>query len=376
MLNLDSLQGFCSNQQLYLLKAILSEPSQSIVCWNEWLKKIKLQSIDPASLKLIPLICKNERLKRQRGPILDKSIALYRKTWVQNQFIYKKSINLIEDLKGKGISKVVFLNDMALLLGHTKDFGAHVVQSIDLLVAKENLEKVFLYLLQNGWKHDFKRFQVSNIEHLKRWNVIEFTHINGLKLRLYWSLLEHGCSLLDDLVIQDSVLEDKNFYLLNPTDLFFEIVVSGASCKSLERIDWIANALIILKTSASLIDWNRLETLARWAKMIFPLKKAIHFLKEHFDVKIPDPFLNSLEINPFTKMEMRAFDAQKKGYYELGAWCRYVLHEQKLQFSDQVKAIFPYIKNRARLKYSWQIPLYLLYLVFEKFYVFVKKAYE
>ena len=348
-----------SKKQLELLHACLSSDRRA---WQTWSHDIEFDAIDPASYRLLPLVSRNPVLQDLNEPIFEKCKGIYRRTWVSNKFTWAKILSTLNQLLDGGVDELILLKGIAMILHFYRDFGVRVIGDIDILVKKEKVALACAILKSNGWLPNVPRFDVTNIEHLKKWHALNFTHPSGLCIDLHWSFIQENCPVLDKSVWDNARnSENRHLKVPSPTDLLLQACIHGTKYSPIPLIRWIPDAIALLKTSE--IDFERLGDLARKAHICLPISLALRYLAEQFHAPIPQNTLEQLEKAPLLKLEKAEYRFNTLGYLELGAWARYCLNRGYLTKRSRILHLFSYLQTTARLKSPWQIPFFAIYWV-------------
>lgn len=350
--------------QTLLLQAALFEDPLAQEAWEKWSQTIDFDAIDPASYKLLPLVSRNLALRDLQDPLFEKCKGVYRHVWVENQLLWERTRPFLEELIKKGVDKVVLLKGMAMIHHYYRDFGVRVIGDIDILIKRKQVARAYSILSDSGWDVEFARFDITNAEHLKRWNALNLKHSAGMNLDLHWSLLKENSQDTDEEVLLNSqLISIKNFqlYIPNPTDLLLITCLHGMKYSPVPLIRWIADAMTLLKRSKNEIKWDRLADMAHKARVGLPLSLALHYLIEEFRAPIPLEAISQLKKVPSLRLEQLEYRFNNQGRFFFSTWCRYCLNQGHLTLWSQILNTHQYIRITARLKSSWLIPFFALY---------------
>src|SRR3990172_3071094 len=75
-------------QQELLLRAALQQGSEALNAWEMWKKAVPFDQMDPASVRLLPLVYRNMQTQCDlEDPLLQKLKGVYRHAWAMNQLL-------------------------------------------------------------------------------------------------------------------------------------------------------------------------------------------------------------------------------------------------------------------------------------------------
>ncbi|MGB7977707.1 MAG: nucleotidyltransferase family protein [Chlamydiales bacterium] len=370
----DSGNGWPTAEQTLLLKACLDSGAAAKAALHLWKEKIDFDKMEPASYKLLPLLCRN--IKLADDPIFEKCKGIYRRTWVENQLLWKHILSTLIQLRNAGISQIVLLKGMAMILRYYRDFGARVIGDVDILIPRGEAPLAGRVLQRAGWRQAVSRFELDNEEHTNRWHALNFLHPAGLRIDLHWSLIQENSRLLDEAVLKHAeplAIKGVSLYIPSPTELLLQTAVHGVKYSPVPLIRWIADATTLLRQAEKGIDWDRLIELAKLAHVCTPLYFALQYLNDHFEAPIPKKTLQKLKHHPSHRLEKLEYRFHALGYTDRAAWYRYCLTRGLLTRSSQIFHIHKYLQFTARLKSPWQIPFFALYWILKRIYRLLKR---
>ena len=364
-------KGNCwpNGDQLLLLRAALLDKEEAQAAWGAYCERVDLQKAEPASLALLPFVYRN----LQQNERIEFKICKgkYRYTWCANQVKLERLQPLFTQLLAAGVEKIVLLKGMAMILHWYRDFGVRMMADVDFLIAKEQLPIVNEILLKEGWKPNVARFDIRNPEALRRWHALNFTHPDGREVDVHWSLIQENARELDEIVLRDAQMFSNGLYVLNATDLLFQICVHGGKYSPVPLIRWIVDAATLLKNSE--IDWDRMVEWTQKAHVSRPVSLALGFLKNTFEVPIPASVIQTLEGALLPRLEYREHWFYMHGYKEIGTWYRYCLNKGYLTLWNRLRHLPKYLQLSARLDSFWQVPFYAVYWPIKRIYRILKK---
>jgi hypothetical protein len=364
-----------SPSHLRLLGAAIFPDGRAELSWKRWIEEIDFNELDPASYQLLPLVVRNEALRSLIHPSFEKAKGIYRRTWVENRLRWMNLLPVLSGLQREGVSQIVILKGMAMILAIYRDFGARVLGDLDILIPRNQLPQADSYLRRQGWQANVSRLNLLEAAHLNRWHALNFTLGTELHLDLHWSFIQEHCGAIDEKIFQSAqslVCEGVSLCIPFETDLFFQACIHGLKKSPVPLIRWMVDAMTLLRRGN--IDWERVFTLARMARVSFPLSQGLQFLEREFEAPIPQAVLLELIRSPALRLEILESRFHTQGHREVAAWFRYCLNRGYFSKRSQLFHLPRYLQTTARLKSVWLVPFFGVYWVGKRLARWVRKT--
>lgn len=381
-------QGGCwpTEEQELLLQAALMEGSKAIDAWTEWNSRVDVDLLERGSQRLLPLLYRNLRAHGVENPALDKFKGFYRLAWYKNQMLLRNISSLLQCLNDSGIQTMV-LKGAALVLQYYNDYGLRPMDDVDVLVRQEHvipaldlLKKQGLEpITELGWKPDLESLKANPDKLLPVKHAIAFMDASGRQFDLHWHVLfecRYERADEDYWVAAEKInLHDITTHVLSPTDQLFHICIHGALWHSLVPVRWVADAMMILKTAESDIDWSRLTSHAQGRRLILPLRNALAYLRTILDAPVPSEVLHRLQEMSVSRTEQMEYRLKSRPPGLTGGlplnWFLFL----RAAHGDSGAALRPkfigfptFLQNTWGLDHLWQVPLYGLSKALKKIY--------
>jgi hypothetical protein len=359
--------GWPTSEQLLLLRAALSSAQEAKEAWSAWRERINFDEIDPASHSLLPLISRNIDLKHE--PLFQRCKGVYRHIWVSNRIHWERILLVLTQLQKEGVDQIVLLKGMAMTLQYYRDFGVRPMGDIDILVDRVHLPLIDRFLLSAGWKPKFSRFDMSNPDYVERRHALNYTLDRGLNLDVHWRLIQESSLEMDRTVLRDAKKLDWEGIILRvpePGDLLLQACLHGTKYSPIPLIRWVADAVTLLRSAPQDVDWGRLETLAKQARVCYALATAFEFLTQQFQAPIPQETIRNLQSAVSLPLERFEYVCNERGYPNVAAWHRYCMNQGHLTLSSRLRQIPEFLRVTARLRSFWAIPFYGMYWMFKR----------
>jgi hypothetical protein len=383
-------QGWLSNEQELLLKASLLEEEEATAAWQQWKSSVDIEDIDLGSYRLLPLLYRRLSAWGVSDPLMEKIKGVYRLTWYKNQITINQILPVLQTFHSAGIETLI-LKGAALISYFYKNYGVRFMNDFDLLVRPANLPTAIAILQQLNWKCPPEKLKITNISIS---HAILFKHESGMQLDLHWHLLPECLEKNADEDFWQEALSSEignvPTLVLNPTDGLFHVCIHGAKWSQVPPIRWVADAIAIINSSPTAIDWDRLLVQAQKRQMVLRLKATLTILRDLLDVAIPESILKNLAASHATTIERLEYRFTTGNLLPLIGrfmflYCKYLRIEKAaiaslsnrqtaliynpssqleggaveifpLLGDTQVLGFFKYIQYLWQLEHLWQVP--------------------
>ena len=298
-----SSNSFPTKEQCLLLHAALGSGAPAVGAWGEWQASVDFDGyLDAESFALLPLLYVNLRRHGVMHPFMHKLKGIYRRRWCENQVQFQD----IEEVVGRfHLSRIptMLVNGAALSLVHYRDSALRTASDTQVLVPVGRAEGALALLREGGWTP------------LSRISAAQFRFRHPVKIRngfdrrleIRWDpsfenrKRESGSVFWRD--AESSTLGGLPVHVLNETATLLEILLRGTSSHLERSIGWIADAITVLQSRRSIIDWAWLISQARKRRMVIRLMTAITVLHEQLNAPIPETVLTALRTIPISFLE-------------------------------------------------------------------------
>jgi len=365
-----------TQEQRLLLRASLLRGQGATKAWQEWRSRADIQILDRGSLRLLPLLYRNLRTHGVDDPLMDRFKGFYRFTWYKNQMLFQTMGNLLVPFRQAGIQTLLF-KGAALILLYYRDLGLRPMDDFDVLVPTDRAFEAIHLLQRLGWRPMRAGGRFRRVPDRPQAPLFSLTHGKpfgngaGRKVDLHWHLLHEctGANADDDFWAAAAATQFQNtsVYVMNPTDELLNVCIHGAKWDILPPLRWVADAMKILETSNSSLDWNRLIAQVERRRLALPLRAALHYLRDELDAPVPPETLKGLDQIRATKLEQIDFGVVTHPRRPIGPirrLCHYYLNYLR-QFDGAAPGrprfgFLNYLKHRWGLRHLWELPFYAM----------------
>lgn len=278
--------------QRLLLKAALLQGDPALRAWTELGEARDFRRLDPASLRLLPLVYRNLRTV-DSGTSLESIQCFYRDSWTRNRLIFEQLTGLLRTFEAARIDTLL-LKGAALVQVAYKDYGARPMFDVDVLVPLRRAMDAIDLLEAHGWRSTggFAR-RLIGVRHAD-----EFAN-GGYRCDLHWSVLQE-CNRLGETDDFWSARREVSVggvvtHVLCPADQLLHTCVHGMRSGGVQTVTWIADAMTLLRNSGADLDWERIVDQATTRRIVVPIRQALRYLRSEFSANIPDSVIDRFD---------------------------------------------------------------------------------
>jgi hypothetical protein len=324
--------------------------------------------LDRGSLRLIPLLYRNLKAHEVEDQLMDSFRGVYRFTWYKNHMLFHTLQSILSIFNKAGI-RIIVLKGAALTLLYYRDYGLRPMEDLDILIPEKDVIAAIEILRELGWRPQRRLPKTFTEEYVSSTKGYRFNNEKGEGIDLHWHVLLEACYRNADADFWNGIvpinLNDIKTYALNETDQLFHVCVHGSMKSLLPTIRWIADAVLILRSSKEEIDWNRLVRQADKHRLVLPLENTLNYLHYFSPFLIPSQILEDLQHMPMSRIELLENKVRTRYpvfiKYILKEWFCYLRNRQLesgkiLHF--QCIGFMSYLRYSLSLDHIWQVPVY------------------
>jgi Uncharacterised nucleotidyltransferase len=351
-------------EQELLLRAALCPAEPGLRAWRAWRRAVDLQTADPESATLIPLVYQNLRRAGSTDPELGLYRGAYRKTWYHNQILLRGLSALLGGLANVGLRTMV-LNGAPLVERYYPGLGARSIADGVILVRPVDALRSLACARRLGWRSEPAGPPLALLAASPGLRLLHPTH-QAVELRWFAWPGRRGPSVDDDLwaAARPGGIAELQTLMPCPADqLLLTCAEPAERWAGVPAVGWVADALLLLAGAAEALDWERVRAQAGRLGRSEPARASLGYLRDHFDAPLPAGLVESLR--PLRVRDGRrpapdgvplAMRALRSAWRDYGC---FVAAETKpparlLGFARYLQAV----KGVPRL---WQVPLILGY---------------
>ena len=310
-------KGGCwpTREQELLLRAALLRGPDAIEAWQKWKSLVDIGRLDPGSQRLLPLLARNLSAHGIKGSPANVAKGMYLLTWDRNRKAVRRMAALLRSLHDAGVQTMI-LKGAALALLHYKDYGLRSMGDFDVMVPTSQASAAIGLLTERGWSPNRRPIEAFTDAFLALRHAHGFQDAAGGQFDLHWHLLPECCHADADADFWDGAVAteivDVPTHALNPTDQLLHACVHGARWHSTPPLWWAADAMVVMSSSGSQIDWDRLVAQSELRGLVLPMRDALTYLRDALDAPIPARVLRKMQDTPVSRAERFAYLARTR----------------------------------------------------------------
>jgi uronate dehydrogenase len=299
----DSLPQLLSSHTLILRAALLSGKSAT-ESWQTWLDEIDIENtqLDTFSYHLLPLVYENFTKSNINHPLLSRLKGVYRRSWLDNQFLLQQAIPLLTKIQAAGIP-LTALDDFMSILRLYDGKGQRKPTALHLLARPEDIDRLLAFLRENEiWpkiQHGENYLKVE--ANLEAWSPIE------MPLTFSWRALPAVTTPEQAHTVWEHTLEaqlgDLTVRTLDLEAHFVRLCLNTVS----ERFDRGFFSLVdlawILAKRYQEVDWDQVAELTRKSHLVLPVRQCLEWVQSILPLTAAAQLQAALEDAPVTRRE-------------------------------------------------------------------------
>lgn len=300
-------------QQVLLLRAALLDGDPALEAWTQWKAGGGLECIAPGSVVLLPIAYRNLAGCAVNDPVIDYARRLYQMTSLKNEQLLRGLSGLLESFEAAGIETLV-MKGAALALRHYEDPGMRSMGDVDLLIRSDDVAGAVALLSDLGWRRTGNPPRNLTRTYLRARRAMNFASSSIAKLDLHWHVMdETQAPGEDDPFWNESIrtaVHGVEARAMCPTDQLFHICTHETRWTPVPLPRWIADAIIVLRTSGETIDWDRFAAHAQRYASSLAVREALETIAESIGSEVPANVLARLRQLPISAEEKRRYEAR------------------------------------------------------------------
>lgn len=317
--------------QELLLRACLMPGDEAAEAFRQWKAASDVNTVDPGSYRLFPLLYKNLQTAGIDDPLLNIFRWVYERTLSNNRTLYGRLASLLRELNARGMPAIL-VKGSALALLYYPDPGLRPMMDADILVPTARAREAMEIITELGWRSSVTPLKgISDTRLLSRlgWTPGErglgdytdeyfsvrhgqdFTNPTQFTIDLHWHLL-HGHNLpdADDEFWKGArsvSVEGVPALALDPADQLLQVCSHGVAWSSIPPVRWAADAAAIIRKEGEGLDWERLVRAVGSHGKVLPVRDALGYLERYLGTLVPERAILYLD-------SVRVSDAERFDY--------------------------------------------------------------
>ena len=282
-----------SAEQEMLLKAGLLDGAEAIEAFRSWRARVRLEDdFSPATARLLPLAYRNLHQLGVTDVIMQRLKGVYRHSWYVTQRLLHAVTPVASTLRQAGIP-VLLTKGAPMALAYYRNIAVRPMADVDLVVPRSRIEDALGILVRMGWRGEWPGEDALRFRHALPWFGPE-----GAAIDLHWRPMYETPPDSDDGSFFASAepldIRDVRVLQPDPTRMLFLTVIHGMRFNRETPVRWIADAITVIRSRNSDIDWDLLHELARSHRVVPRLRRGLSYIDTTFQAPVPAEVLERL----------------------------------------------------------------------------------
>jgi uronate dehydrogenase len=287
-----------------LLKAVLQSGDAAINNWQAWLDAIDIENtqLDTFSYRLLPLVYENFTSMKISHSMLKRLKGVYRRSWLDNQFLLQKTLPLLNKIQAAGIPLTV-LDDFTSILRLYDGQGQRRPMALNLLVQPADVAKLLTFLrAEEIWpkiQHGENYLQVE--PSLEVWSPLD------IPISLSWRALPAISTPEQALAIwsrtQESNLGDLTLRALDLETHFVRLCLNTISDRYDRGFFSLVDLAWILAKRSQEVDWDKVVRLTIENNLVLPVRQCLEMIQSILPLEAAVKLHHALENAPVRRRD-------------------------------------------------------------------------
>jgi hypothetical protein len=251
-----------------------------------------LDRLEDGSYALMPLLYRRLMAWNADALLTTRLKGLYRHTWYRNNVLVERLKEVLH-LGSAGSAELLLVGEPRLLLRAYGDLGLRPSSRIDLVVRPQAIPRLTTALTEAGWS--LPTGSQGRYEPRTIWLERADAPTVALQRRL---LPQRGSDEIEDRPWQHArsvVLDGSAHPASSATDELLRTCIGEERRWSWNRLQWIADANMLLLAEGDALDWERVLADAASYRATLLLRDALVYLRDRIAAPVPEETLRRLE---------------------------------------------------------------------------------
>lgn len=293
-----------TEQQRLLLHAALLPGAPALAAWCTWRLTADLDQLPPGGFGLLPLLAYNLQQSGISDDLLNKCQGIHRRTWTQNQMRLQTVGALLRPMQDAGLTPLL-TGDLPLALLYYPAQGLRAINQLHLWTPATQRAAMQTQLHQAGWRR--QQTKQDWLHYLGAGDPNQRWRQPGTDLVLQWRNLPvdgepSAVALANN--HQPLTINGVTVCSMKATELLLWVCVQGvADFWAYGAVQWLVDAMMLLRSPVAAIEWPRLLGLAAQQAVVLRLQTALQGLQAWLDAPIPADVQQTLAALPVQRIE-------------------------------------------------------------------------
>ncbi|NBT37729.1 MAG: hypothetical protein EBT21_06410 [Actinobacteria bacterium] len=362
--------SFPNETEIDFLRLALCDDVAFASRFDLWSRRIVLDDVDYATMRLLPLVYLRTASLGIAGPNHGRLQGVYKLAWVQNQRLLGSLDRVAATSERIGV-RMLALKGVPLLALAYKNVGARFLGDADVLIDRHDIKKTIAAMVSDGWTvasdafPDVAYFSDEQIARITKECCFRDAH--GVEIDVHWRLFDATGD--DDAVPFDRwwteslpfSFRGREYRSLSPEDMLLNVIVHGAAHNAHRTLRWVTDAAAIVRSFD--VDWDRFVRIAIESRRAIEVRTAVAFLEGHEFLSVPDSVRAFVTMDSTSDAERAAYEIRSNGAHDAFVgfrtlWRAYWRHEAAGSFLGRAWRFIAYVRHARGLENSRELAAY------------------
>lgn len=346
-----------------LLDVAVGPEAGVAAAWQRWLGASALETLDAGSARLLPLLMPRLHLLPGDDPARGRIAGAYRRAFYHASLLRARAARALAALHAVHVPTLV-LKGGALGPLHYGDPALRQMNDFDALVPTADAAVALRALLREGWQPS----QPAPAALISAYHGTGLRSADGFDFDLHWNLLDEAPESDADAPAWDAALPFDVMGVatqrLCASDLLVVVCAHGTHWSARSPVIWVADALAVLRTEGSRVDWARVAMMAQRWHVAMHLSETLDYLARRWAAPIPAATMAALRGVRTTRADRRAYALLTRMPSALDylrrPWVRYRLRTRHRSAIAAIPGFFAYLRVTLGLSTNRALPREIL----------------
>ncbi len=345
------------HQELLLVAGLGDRPA-ALSAWERLRPGFDLQAIDDGTFAVLPLVYRMLDEAGVGDPLVPRLKGIYRNTWVRNSLLVDRLRETARVL-ASAPSPPVLVGSIGSAIRYYPALGLRPTPCVELLVDEAGVLDTVLALGRAGWTARGAP-RATPAEPLAL--VDRGGNVCLLRVALapdFASPAADGATAWAETTTID--VGGAMAVALGPTDDLLAAVVTGARAGGLPALQWIVDAVTVMRTAPDRIDWQRLVRVGVANGQGLRLRHAFAYLRRLLGVGPPEEVEQALAGLRPTRRERLVYGCTVRSVRGLGsmpqALAEHLVQTASLSPAATIATLPGFLQRRWQLEHPRQLLL-------------------
>ncbi len=342
-----------------LLDAVVGPEAGVAAAWRRCVGGNAITTLDDGSARLLPLLMPRLHLIPDDDPARGRIAGAYRRSFYHGSLLRARAVRALAALDAAHVPTLV-LKGGVLGPCHYRDPALRQMNDFDALVPAADAVTAMRTLLREGWQP----MQPIPEALPAAYHSAGLRSHDGFDFDLHWNLLAEASESDADAPAWDAAepldVMGVATRRLCASDLLVVVCAHGAHWSPRAPVIWVADALAVLRTEGSRVEWARVALMAERWHVALHLSEMLDYLAQRWSAPVPAATIAALRQARTTRADRSAYALLTRMPSALDylrrPWVRYRLRTRRLPAIAALPGFFSYLRITLGLRRNRALP--------------------